>query len=113
MRFAPEQIAATYEYLLSFKPFSSWGLPPVDEVKFVVNKDGGTRGTWCFRNKHVITISSVCVTHMGTLLRTMAHEMVHAGQYVRGAETKAVHNADFYKQAAVICKRFAWDEGIF
>jgi predicted metal-dependent hydrolase len=44
----------------------------------------------------------------------MAHEMIHLKQGISKTETpNAVHNAEFWRIAKSVCKRFGWDEKTF
>jgi len=85
LKLSPELIAAAYEFLRVTAPFRSWRLPPAGEVEFVVSRHrfavGYHRGARRKTRSHEIGISEVCVGHTNTLLRTMAHEMIHQWQF--------------------------------
>ena len=110
----PNRVAAVYEMLRSFPPFSGWVLPEADEVKFTVNRHHNWMASHQGGPTQHICVSVHLVGHMDTLVRVVAHEMVHMRQYLAREETPAsTHNADFRKKAAVICKYFGFDPRLF
>ena len=112
LRLTPERLAAAYDFLRAFPPFDRWRLPPGDEVRFHVAYVDNWYGHYSrLRRSHRIDISAVTVGHGDTLLRTMAHEMVHVRQNLLNKST--VHNAEFRRLGGVICSRFGWDPKAF
>ena len=114
----PQIIEGAYEFLRATPPFRNWKLPHADEVTFVVSRHklhvGYHRGSRRKIYSHEIGISSACVGHTNTLLRTMAHEMIH--QYQQRARTEtpgAEHNAEFIRLARRVCRYHGWDEKEF
>src|SRR6185437_13045307 len=77
----PALIAGAYEFLRLTPPFKGWKLPPAGEIEFVVSRHRNHvayhRGLRRKTRAHEIGISEVCVGHTDTLLRAMAHEMIH------------------------------------
>jgi hypothetical protein len=118
LKLSPELIAAAYEFLRVTAPFRSWRLPPAGEVEFVVSRHrfavGYHRGARRKTRSHEIGISEVCVGHTNTLLRTMAHEMIHQYQQRARSETAHTeHNAEFVRLARLVCRYHGWDEREF
>jgi hypothetical protein len=118
IRLTPDLMEGAYEFLRLTPPFKSWHLPHADEVEFVVSRHrthvGYHRGVRRKMRSHEIGISEVCVGHTNTLLRTMAHEMIH--QYQQRARTETAnteHNADFLRLAKSVCRYHGWDEREF
>ena len=110
----PEQVAAVYECLRAFPPFSKWKLPPADEVELHIglqedafahyHRDDG---------RHAMTISMLLVKDWQTLVETVAHEMIHLHQARAGTETRAEHNREWHRLADTVCKRFGWQRDKF
>ena len=118
LRLTPDIIEGAYEFLRMTPPFRGWRLPPADEVEFVVARHrrylGYHRGLRHKVNSHEIGISDSCVGHTNTLLRTMAHEMIHQYQQRKRTETSNTeHNAQFHKLARQVCRYHGWDEKEF
>lgn len=118
LRLTPEIIEGAYEFLRATPPFRSWRLPHADEVTFVVSRHkmhvGYHRGSRRKIHSHEIGISQACVGHTNTLLRTMAHEMIHQHQQRQRTDTpNTEHNAEFMRLASVVCRHHGWDEKEF
>jgi hypothetical protein len=114
----PEMLAAAYDFLKATPPFNKWGLPESEEVKFRV----GRRPTEAARYQwdgvcHTITVSEKGVGYSASLLRAMAHEMVHLHLEETGMESRAhsaeVHNGAFRVLAAQVCKVHGFDPKAF
>ncbi len=88
---SPDLIAGAYEFLRLTPPFRGWRLPHADDVEFVVSRHrthvAYHRGLRRKVRSHEIGISEVCVGHTDTLLRAMAHEMIHQYQQRARSET--------------------------
>lgn len=118
LRLTPEIIEGAYEFLRRTPPFKAWRLPHADDVEFVVSRHqahlGYHRGIRRKLHSHEIGISEACVGHTATLLRTMAHEMIHQHQQRTRTETpNTEHNAEFKRLARIVCRRHGWDEREF
>ena len=108
MRITPPILIACYEFLRTVPPFMGWKLPEADEVGFEVARfyhfgecDIGKDGN------HIIRISENSVSHADTLLRTMAHEMIHVRHGLIG--TKTIHGKEFKKDAAKVARFLGFD----
>jgi len=118
LRLTPAVIAGAYEFLRVTPPFCGWKLPPAEEVEFVVCRHrmqlGYHRGIRRKMRSHEIGISENCVGYTNTLLKTMAHEMIHQHQQrVRSETPNTEHNAEFIRLAHRICRYHGWDEKEF
>ena len=116
LRLTPEMLAAAYEFLRASAPFRAWGLPHADDVEFHVIGARDRRGHYCRGEsaRHRIAISAANVGHSETLLRTIAHEMLHLYQNERGSETsKTEHNAEFRRLARAVCLHHGFDPRAF
>jgi hypothetical protein len=118
LRLTPDIIEGAYEFLRVTPPFKNWNLPHADDVEFVVSRHkrylGYHRGVSHKIHSHEIGISEACVGHTNTLLRTMAHEMIHQYQQRARSETpNTEHNAEFKRFARIVCRHHGWDEREF
>lgn len=109
----PESVAALYDALRQFSPFRSWNLPESDEVEFHVTRERKVYGTYHYGEAHAITVSESVVGHWSTLSETVAHEMIHLHQSIRGTQTRSEHNTEFRRLAAQVCEAFGFDERCF
>lgn len=111
----PSRIAAVYAMLREMPPFCRWKLPAPSEVKFgVIRTDRWYADHGCHGGRHVIRVSQAKHHTLDGLVRTVAHEVIHMHQSMRGTETKgAEHNAEFRRIAARVCQIHAWDGGSF
>lgn len=105
----PEVLAAAYDYLCELPPFSSWSLPPSDEIKFkVVRKNDCYGYYWRKDGKHNIAISSRLVGRHESLLSSMAHEIIHLHLTEIGT-TGDPHGPEFVSLSQDICLIHGWD----
>jgi hypothetical protein len=111
----PQAVAATWDMLRSVPPISRWNLPPADEVEFRTPQRADVHGEWTriIDGHHIVTISSRTNGHLITLIQTVAHEMIHAHQDIKGTSTRAQHNAQFRRLAAQVCRHLGFDEKAF
>jgi hypothetical protein len=115
-----ELLAAAYEYLLLTPPFSKWNLPDSEDVVFGISRalrEAG-RYVWDPNDKtHHIIASIHGIAHTQSMMRFMAHEMIHLYLRKMGWESKAaseeIHNAAFRKFAAQVCKVHGFDPKAF
>ena len=110
----PEMLAAAYDYLRLSLPISRWKIPPSQVVKFVVGKIKTEYGSYRWDGKqHTITMSTNLIGHTDTLMRYMAHELIHLHLEETGLESRRggedTHNAAFRKLAAQVCRYHGWD----
>lgn len=114
----PSRLEAMYDCLRAFPPFSKWGLPEGKDIQqFRVTNHSGQEGhytRYIGTNKHIISVSAKRIGHFSSLAQVMAHEMIHLKQGISKTETpNATHNAEFWRMAKSVCKRFGWDEKTF
>ena len=118
MLLTPQRVAAIYDCLRQFHPFDKWKLPPSDEVEFSVTGRKDVAGVFdrMYRQPlkgHKITISYLKHNHFDSIVRTVAHEMVHQAQEIAGMATTSQHNEDFLQRAKKVCSSMGWDAGQF
>lgn len=111
----PETLEAAYEFLKTTPPFNRWNLPDGEDVRFTVGKfrrDEFGRYQWD-GTRHTINMSANAIGHTSTLLRKLAHEVIHLYLEEMGWESRKVdedtHNTAFRKFAAVVCRHHGWD----
>lgn len=109
----PEIIESAYEFLRTTLPFRRWKLPPADDIEFRVVRDPTIYGSYIEESSHIIAISDRLVGHTTTLLATLAHEMIHLYQAIRGTGGKNQHGVEFRKFAAQVCKAHGFDPKAF
>lgn len=109
----PEELVGAYECLRRCAPFRAWALPASDSIEFIVRRIPQTEAQIISGisdpEYHAIAINPDYHGHLVTLLSTMAHEMIHLHQRRNGLETRAMHNADFKRRAARVCKELGFD----
>jgi hypothetical protein len=109
----PDILRACYNFLNETLPFNRWNLPDGDDVEFRVVRDPGLFGWYLLESgKHIIAVSSATVGHTDTLIRTMAHEMVHAHEHSVGPCKKG-HSRAFWAYAKQVCNAHGFDPKAF
>lgn len=102
----------TYALLAETQPFTRWNMPPTEDVIFHMDRHPGRYGChWIDRkHRHHISVSSRCSGTLGTLIRVVAHEMVHLYED-RTFKTRndVTHSAVFKKLAREVCKYHSFD----
>ncbi len=83
-------IANLYSALIEFPVFDEYKLPPASKVDFVVVRDDTICGQYEppeAGEPHVITISTAKCGHLDTVLKTLAHEIIHMICYLESPKT--------------------------
>lgn len=114
MHLTPEILAGAYEYLRTTPPFRRWKLPHADEVRFRVSATISPRAFYLYdRAKdppHEIVLSAKRHGTTHSIMETMAHEMLHLHQELRGtAHHNNQHNAEFHHLNKRLCAYHGWD----
>lgn len=108
-----DTLRLAYDYLSETPPFNKWNLPESDDVEFRVVRDRGLFGWHNLENgKHIIAVSTGTVGFTDTLLRTMAHEMVHIHERSTGP-CKSGHSAAFKRWSEQVCRVHGFDPKAF
>jgi len=99
--------------LWTCEPFTRWKLPLPEEVKFVVDFDPETMGTYMYddgeKYEHVITISAAKCGFLETCIKVMAHEMIHCSRSGTITDAWLKHDATFRRRAHKIGKELGFD----
>lgn len=106
-----QRMAATYELLRSFPPFSKWNLPPADLVVFGVTRVPSDRGSQRTTvGKHHIWMNTH--TTLARFVETMAHEMCHMRESVSGVQCATDtyrHGEYFNRLAKQVCRQLGFN----
>jgi hypothetical protein len=113
-----QRVANVYDCLRGFPPFNRWKLPHSDAVEFRLTARTDRHGDFSTTaynplDKPRIMLSYVKHTHFDSVVKTVAHEMVHLAQAIARTDTATEHNADFMERAKQVCKNFGFDLGQF
>ncbi len=115
MKITPAVLKAAYVFLKHFEPFQD--LPGSSEIQFKVIRCDDDRGYFHQgggSKDYLIAVSARCTSHMDSLVKVMAHEMMHLKQHIDGTETKGViHNKEFTLLGQTLCTEMGWDPGMF
>jgi hypothetical protein len=113
MQLTPKILESIYVMLYNCQPFSKWNLPLPEEIEFIVTDDIDTMGTYLYDDgekfAHVITISRARCGFLETVIRTMAHEMIHISRHNTVTEAWMKHDATFRRRAHSIGKELGFD----
>lgn len=116
----PEILAAAYDFLRATPPFIRWNLPEPEDIKFRTSRHPKSAGkyVWDPNDKsHYIIASVRGIGHTDSLMKFMAHEMIHLHLRIMGWESKGVsseiHNVAFCKLAAQVCRWHGFDPKAF
>lgn len=99
--------AIIYEMLAQLPPFARWKMPPSIEVEFEVYNDPLCYGE--FEPPNIIRISKRKVGHFETLVKTMAHEMLHQKLYVMKDPKWDAHDGKFEEYGVRIANLMGFD----
>ena len=104
----PRRLAALYSLLRELPPFGRWKLPAADSVEFRASRRCDVYGEHFHkRGRHVLLVSTDNHGHFDSVIRTLAHEMIHIAQVAAGERT--THGKQFDRRAREIGRRFGWD----
>lgn len=104
-----ETLRAAYDFLNETPPFNKWNLPDGEEIEFRVVRDR-KRYAWhdLTNGKNIIAVSSLNVGHTVSLVRVMAHEMVHVHER-RSSCNATGHSRAFTRWGAMVSKYHGFD----
>ena len=110
MKLTPKTLESIYIMLCNCKPFSGWNLPTPEEINFKVTNETDAMGTYLYDDEeqkvHTLTISKAKNAHLDTIIRTMAHEIIHMK---RSPNNWHKHDATFRKYAHQIAAELGFD----
>ncbi len=82
-------------------------LPRPSDIEFLVVDDPDMYGSYS-PEPHCIIMSTCKMSHLQTLEKTMAHEMVHLILYLQGKKYE-LHNKNFNKLIYQIAEIYGWE----
>lgn len=113
MKLTPLVLKEIYSMLMVCEPFTRWNLPLPDEVQFIVTDENDAMGTYLYDDgekfAHIITISKARCGFLDTVIRTMAHEMIHASRHDTITDAWYKHDATFKRRAKAIGQELGLD----
>ena len=98
---------AIYNMLRHLPPFNKYELPRPSEIEFIVVNDPDLYGSYS-PEPHCITMSTGKQSHLQTIEKTMAHEMVHMILYLQGKRYE-LHNKNFHKLTYEVAAIYGWE----
>jgi len=112
LKLHPDMLASAYDFLRTTQPFRGWKLPESDDIGFHVVSDATMFGDFYLDGDiPTIRVSQTGIGHTNTLLATLAHEMLHLRQHLRG--DKEYHGPRFKRAALSICRIHGFDPNTF
>lgn len=101
-------VKSCYTLLRSLPPFNKWNLPVASKVKFTVCDDSDVYATYepC---PHTITISARKNGHLLTVIKSVAHEIVHLKLFTSGSDHWDEHGKEFQALSKPICDALGFD----
>lgn len=120
MHLSPQILVGAYEFLRVTPPFSRWRLPEADDITFHIKplKDKYADFDYTYaggkprRNWTIVVDPRLCA-YNDTLLRVLAHEMVHLRRALLGHRLDVEHGAAFQKLARQVCHQHGFDPNTF
>ena len=113
MKLTPAILKQIYITLSICEPFNKWKLPLADEINFVVDDDMEAMGTYYYddgeKYAHTITISKARCGFIETVIRVMAHEMIHASRHDTVTDAWMKHDKTFRRRAHMIGTTLGYD----
>lgn len=106
-------LAAAYDYLCEFEPFSKWNMPPSEDVKFNIIRADHYAHYQMVDGVHHISISAKLVGRHESLMSTLSHEMAHLHIRAANIPMRTPHGKAFQKLADEICKIHEFDRLAF
>ncbi|NBQ47512.1 MAG: hypothetical protein EBU33_03535 [Sphingobacteriia bacterium] len=112
MKLTPKILTSIYVTLCNCEPFTKWNLPLPEEINFVVDWDTDAMGTYCYDDgedwAHTLSVSMAKCGHLDTVIRTVAHEMIHASRH-QSETAWSKHDATFRRRAALVATELGFD----
>ena len=103
-----QTIRATYEYLLIFPPFNRWKMIAAEDLTFLVVAFTSEYAQYNPQKKE-FRVSHVNVGKQLTLLKKVAHEMIHVHEDALGIYTKTHDTPFFLRCRDQVCRHFDFD----
>ena len=102
-----------YIMLVVCTPFDKWNMPLPEQIRFIVDFDPDVMGTYLYddggKHEHIITISAARCGFLETVIRTMAHEMIHASRWETSTCAWQKHDKTFKHRAKMVANELGFD----
>lgn len=112
LELTPDILRGAYSFLHCLPPFRKWNLPDPEDVRFKIARTPINYG-WCDGRRRAKTpLIAVSAANHGipaTLLKTMAHEMIHLYMYAHGIKDSSEHGPTFKKYWCQVCTVLGFD----
>ena len=104
-------LVSSYNYLLTLKPFSSWGLLPANCIKFGLKTkvDCVAHFAVIENDKFEIAVNNKRISHLSILLECLAHEMVHQAVTLLHPNEVKEHGPHFIRLSKIVSKELGYD----
>lgn len=116
LKLTTDVCSAAYRYLCETEPFVKWNMPDPEDITFKISrardkfgecgKWEDAPGMWCSISEHNIGTTD-------TLMRTMAHEMIHIHLDSKGMKDTSPHGRAFQACKRRVCAVHGWDPKAF
>lgn len=111
MKITPKTLEGIYLSLARCEPFTKWDLPPSELCRFEVVDDHSVMATYEYDESlarcHIFSISKARCGHYDTVVRSMAHEMIHCSRHKTGKWT--LHDATFKRRKHLVGQCLGFD----
>ena len=104
----PETVRGTYEYLLLMPPFNRWKMLAAEDLTFLVVAYTGEYAQF-HPERMEIRVSTANVGKQPTLLKKMAHEMIHVHEFAVNRWSRKHDMAFFFRCRDQVCKYMDFD----
>jgi hypothetical protein len=111
MNVTPAHIKAAYTLLRALPPFKRWRLPPPEALRFTLLTDVHAHAEFAAGRRHCISINADTHITLLQLTESVAHEMIHLRQELRGwlSVRGDGHNAHFRRMRKQVCHALGFD----
>lgn len=116
MQLTTDIVEGMYNLLLLTPPFRGWRLPPSDDVVFGIMRHPDRGGDYCWdpvKKQHKIQVNDSWCGNLVSLVRIVAHEMVHLHLQIAYPRDRAHHGRRFLRCAAQVCRHHHLDPKAF
>jgi hypothetical protein len=109
MLITSDHIKAVYGMLAEMPPFNKWNLPDKHDVKFHAMKTNRWHADYLYDKGHRIRVSIGLVSHLETLVKDVAHEMIHLHLKHNKIHERRDHGVAFRIIATLVSKELGFD----
>ena len=111
MKITTKVLEGIYLTLAKCEPFTKWDLPPSELCRFLIVDDHSVMATYEFDESlakpHIFCISKARCNFLDTIIRSMAHEIIHCSRYK--SNKWHLHDATFKRRKMLVGKELGFD----